>query len=110
MNDAESSKLFLSALARFSTNLAKSDIVIYGIAYDFLHFGSWTIELGNRHSRLLLQWDGKESLMACSESDVADSQAPRDWKQVVDIPVKDATTQSGIFEAAEKIVIEHART
>jgi hypothetical protein len=47
--------------------------------------------------------------MICSESDLADSQAPRDWKHIVDMPVKDTTTQSGIFEAAEKIVIEQAR-
>ncbi len=51
----------------------------------------------------------KISSGSSAKSDVADSQVPRDWKQVVDIPVKDATTQSEIFEAAEKMVIEQAR-
>ena len=50
MNDAESSASFMSALAAFSKSLSESEIAIYGVAYDFLHFGSWTIELGKRHA------------------------------------------------------------
>ncbi len=110
MSDAESSESFVSALATFSKRLATSGVAIYGIAYDFLHFGSWTIELGKRHGRLLLQWDGKESLMTCSEADVADSQNTRDWKPVLEKSIGDASTPSRIFAAAEEIVIEHADT
>ncbi len=110
MNDAKSSATFVSALAAFSKSLATSEIAIYGIAYDFLHFGSWTIELGTRHSRSLMQWDGKESLMSLSESDAADSQAPRNWKLVVEEPVRDRSTPSHVFAAAEKMTTRNTGT
>ena len=110
MNDAKSSASFVSALGAFSQSLASSGIAIYGIEYDFLHFGSWTIELGSRHSRSLLQWDGKESLMSLSESDVADSQAPRNWRLVAEEPVLDRSTPSQVFAAAEKMVTGNVGT
>ena len=110
MNDADSSKNFISALAGFSHRQAEAGIAIYGVAYDFLHFGSWTIELGARHQRSLLQWDGREFLMSLSQCDVADSHAPREWKLVAEEPVADRSTHDQIFSAAEKLVSENAHS
>ena len=75
-----------------------------------MHFGSWTIELGRRHHRSLLQWDGKEFLMSLSQCNVADSQAPRDWKIVVEEPVGDHSTAGEVFGAAENLILENVRT
>ena len=107
MNDAESSASFISALAAFSDSLSESGIAIYGLTYDLLHFGSWTIEVGKRHHRSLLQWDGKEFLMSLSQCDVADSQAPRDWKLVTEEPVADHSTHGELFRFAENLVLEN---
>ncbi len=106
MNDAESSASFMSALATFSTALSKSGIAIYGVAYDLLHFGSWTIEVGVRHRRALLQWDGKEFVISVSQCEVADSQAPRDWQLVAEEPVTDHSTHDELFRAAENLLLE----
>ncbi len=108
MNDAESSASFMSALAAFSKTLSESEIAIYGVAYDLLHFGSWTIELGKRHHRSLLQWDGKELLMSLSNCDVSDSQAPREWKLVTEESVAEHSADDDLFRAAEKLVLANA--
>jgi hypothetical protein len=110
MNDAESSASFMSALAAFSRELSKSGIAIYGVAYDLLHFGSWTIEVGKRKQRSLLQWDGKEFLMSLSKCDVADSQSSRDWKLVAEEPIADHSTREELFRAAKNILLEKTRS
>jgi hypothetical protein len=109
MNDAESSARFIAALARFSQSLAESGTGIYRIAYDFLAFGSWTIELGTRHHRSLLQWDGKESRMSLSQRDVADSRAQQEWKLVAEERIADRSTYDQLFGAAEKFLSANAR-
>ena len=106
MNDAESSASFMSALAIFSTALSKSGIAIYGVAYDLLRFGNWTIEVGVRHRRALLQWDGKEFEISVSQCEVADSQAPRDWQLVAEELVIDHSTHLELFQAAENLLLE----
>lgn len=108
MNDAESSARFMSALAAFSKSLSESDIAIYGIAYDLLHFGSWTIELGKRHQRSLLQWNGREFLMSLSKCDVSDSQAPREWKLVTEESVAEHSADAELFHVAENLVLDNA--
>ena len=109
MNDAESSARFMLALATFSSSLSESGIAIYGVAYDLLHFGSWTIEVGKRHSRFLLQWDGKEAVLSLSQCDVADSQAPRDWSLVAEEPVSDHSSQAELLSVAENLFLEKSR-
>ena len=110
MNDAESSASFLLALAAFSQALSQSGIAIYGVAYDLLHFGSWTIEAGERHDRSLLQWDGKEFLMSLSQCEVADSQAPRDWKLIAEESIAQNSTHDEIFSAAENFLMKKSRS
>jgi hypothetical protein len=106
MNDAKSSASFMSALAAFSNSLSESGIAVYGVAYDLLHFGSWTIEAGKRHHRSLLQWDGKESVLSLSQCEVADSQAPRDWSLIAEEPVSDYSSHEELFDAAENLLVK----
>ena len=110
MNDVESSASFISALAGFSQRLAEAGNAIYSVDYDFLHFGSWTIECGTRHHRSLLQWDGGEFLISLSRCDVADSRAQREWKLVTEGPVADHSTHDQLFGAAAKLMLETARS
>jgi hypothetical protein len=110
MNDAEASARFISALAAIATELSKSGIAIYGVAYDLLHFGSWTLEVGKRKQRWLIQWGGKESLMSVSQCDVADSQSPRTWKLVVEEPITDQSTHEKRFRIAANILMEKTRS
>jgi len=107
MNDADLSASFMSALATFSKALSKSGIAIYGVSYDLMHFGSWTIEVGVRHRRALLQWDGKEFVISVSQCEVADSQAPRDWQLVAEEPVSDHSTHDELFLTAENLLLEN---
>jgi hypothetical protein len=81
MSDVKESQASVAGLAGIAVSLAKVDIAVYGIAYDFLHFGSWTIEAGRRHQRLLLQWDGRERTLTVSTASVSDAQAQKHWKQ-----------------------------
>jgi hypothetical protein len=110
MNDAESSASFIAALARFSQSLAESGTAIYEIAYDLLAFGSWTMELGTRHHRSLLRWDGKESRMSLSQWDVADSRSPQERKLVVEERIAGRSTHEQLFGAAEKFLSANARS
>ena len=110
MNDAESSASFIAALAKFSQSMSESGTAIYRIEYYFLSFGSWTIELGTRHQRSLLQWDGKESRMSLSQWDVADSRAPQDWKLVAEERIADRSTHDQLFGAAEKFLTANPRS
>src|SRR4029450_7188322 len=84
MSDVNESQASVAGLAGVAAAMAKSDIAVYGIAYDFLHFGSWTIEAGRRHQRLLLAWDGRARTLTVSTATVSDAQAQKDWKQVAE--------------------------
>jgi hypothetical protein len=108
MTDAESSVSFMSSLAAFSQSLGESGLAIYGVSYDALHFGSWTIEVGKRHQRFLLQWDGKESQISLSRCDVVDSQAPRDWNLVAEESITDHPTDNELFNTAGNLLLEKA--
>ena len=110
MNDAESSASFMCALAVFSKALSQSGIAIYGVDYDLLHFGSWTIEAGERRHRSLLQWDGKELLMSLFQCEVADSRVSRDWQLVSKESVAQHSTNDEIFSAAEDFLLENFRS
>lgn len=106
MGDPESSAKFMSALASFSNSLSESGIAIYRIAYELLHFGSWTIETGRRHHRTLVQWDGKESVLSISQCDVANSQAPRDWRLIAEKPVSVDSGHEDLFRAVQNLLLE----
>lgn len=110
MSDAAAASAFPVALAAFSSRIGSSGFAIYGIAYDFLHFGSWKIEVGHRHHRLLIQWEGKESLLTLSTSEPADSRSPQDWRTLKELLVSGEITEQRVFDLAADYVFEYAGT
>jgi hypothetical protein len=82
VTDATESAAVLSALHALADRLVAQNLAIYGVAYDFLHFGSWTVEAGRRHKRTLVQWDGKESTLTISTARTPDAQSARNWQEV----------------------------
>lgn len=105
MNDSESSANLLSALAKFAVCLSQSGLAIYSVGYDMEAFGSWTIELGNRHRRSLIHWGGKEFHLSVSQCEVSDSRAAKDWKLVADEQLDSRATDDELFAVVENLVL-----
>jgi hypothetical protein len=111
MSDVPESVVFPAALAHFSARLAAADIAIYGVAYQFLHFGGWVIELGQRHRRFLLSWDGKEHMLKVESSVASDSRSPpKALQQLAELNLPPPLQLDEIFEQAEAVVLSHNRT
>jgi hypothetical protein len=109
MSDVSESKASVAGLARLAADLAASDIAVYGIAYDFMHFGSWTIEAGRRHHRLLLRWDGRERTLSVSTASVPDARAQKHWKQVAERQVESqGVSNEQHFAIASELAVLHA--
>ena len=107
MIDSESSGKFLSALSKFSTSLSHSSLAIYSVGYNMEAFGSWTIELGKRHRRLLVHWDGRDFILSISRCEVADSRATKDWQLSADEQVDERLTNDELFKLAENLILEN---
>jgi len=110
MDDSTESALFTDALAGFAKRLAARHVAIYGVAYDMLHFGSWTLEVGRRHRRILLAWDGKESSLGLSVRNLSDSsRVAADWRSVSEtqIAVQDP---AAVLSVAEELVLGQVNT
>jgi hypothetical protein len=107
MNDSESSANFLSALSKFSASLSHSDLAIYSVGYNMEAFGSWTLELGNRHRRLLVHWDGREFILSVSRCEVADSRATKDWKLSAEEKIDDRLTNGELFKLAGNLILKN---
>jgi hypothetical protein len=112
MSDAAQSLVALAGINRLAEGLAKHNLAIYGLAYDYLHFGSWTIEVGRRHKRILLQWDGKESWLVISVAVVSDAQSAKDWKRVAEqaITLQADADPTVVFESAKHLALKFADT
>ena len=110
MSDSSQSTAFPLAFGAFALRLASVDLATYGIAYDFLHFGSWTLEVGRRHERLLVQWDGKESSLSCSKCSTSDSGTSRKWTLVSEQSLKGSNEPENILDVAFTTVMLHAGT
>ena len=109
MSDVNESQALVAGLVELAAALAASDIAVYGIAYDFLHFGSWTIEVGRRHHRLLLQWDGRETTLTVSKASVSDAHAQKQWKQVAERRVESQSASGHLhFALASELAVLHA--
>ena len=107
MSDSEWSSMFLSALAAFAKSLGQSNLAIYSVDYNLEIFGSWTIELGRRHKRSLLQWDGKEFVLSLSRCNVSNSGAVKPWKHVIDEQLDSGLPKDELFQIAENLVLEN---
>jgi hypothetical protein len=110
MDDSTESAVFADALAGFAKRLAASRVAIYGVAYDMLHFGSWTLEVGRRHRRVLLVWDGRESRLSLSVRGISDSSnVDADWRPVSEIQLA-ARDHAAMLAAAEELVLGQINT
>ena len=112
MSDATDSQSIIASISALAEDLASKDVAVYGVAFDYLHFGSWTIETGHRHKRTLLEWDGKEGLLTASVAAVADAQGRKNWKRVAErrIDMRGGDGMSKVFESAKQFAIEFADT
>lgn len=112
MSDAAESQSIISGINGLVDDLARLDVAVYGIAFDYPHFGSWTIEVGRRHRRVLLQWDGKESLLTASVAAVPNSHGRKDWKCVAEraITTGGGGGKAAVFKSAKQFAIEFADT
>jgi hypothetical protein len=109
MSDVSESQASVAGLNRLVASLASADIAVFGIAYDFLHFGSWTVEAGRRHHRVLLQWDGRESTLSVSTASVSDARAQKQWKQVAERRIEvQAAPNEQHFAIASELAVLHA--
>ena len=110
MDDSIESAVFPEALAAFARRLAGKRVAIYGVAYDMLHFGSWTLEVGRRHRRILLAWDGKESSLGLSVRSVSDSSnVVADWRSVSESQLS-VREPAAVLAVAEELVLGQVNT
>jgi hypothetical protein len=109
MSDVSESQASVACLNRLVATLAKADIAVFSIAYDFLHFGSWTVEAGRRHHRILLQWHGRESTLSVSTTSISDARAQKQWKLVAEQRIEAQPLPSERhFAIASELAVLHA--
>lgn len=82
---AEKSIQHIRNLLNIAEDLKLEGIALYEHAYHPLSFGSFSVEFGKPHDRVLCQWDGKESILSLSFSEITNQTAPREWTHDADI-------------------------
>jgi hypothetical protein len=95
MKLAEESIVHLRGLLRIAEDLRAEGIALYGHEYHPMSFGSFSVEFGRPHYRVLCQWDGKESLLSVSFAEVQNSNAPRKWTHDANISLPGG---EGVYE------------
>ncbi len=66
MNISQQAIEHIKSLLFIAEELRESGIAVYRHSYYPMVFGSFTLELGKPHSRILFVWDGKESNFSIS--------------------------------------------
>lgn len=67
MGDPQVASEHLDRLSRLATALAGRGLAIYEHHYYMLVMGSFRLEVGTRHERWVVSWDGKEGFIDISE-------------------------------------------
>ena len=106
-DDIESSVLQMEVLARIARLLANSGLVLYRCRYDFIAFGSWTIEAGTPHHRLQLARDGKERALRCATARLHNAGAVPEWKELEVVSLDDFTGQADLENRVATIIRKH---
>lgn len=109
MHDSTESVVFPEALADFARRLAENRLAVYSVAYDMLHFGSWTLEVGRRHRRIRLAWDGKESSLDLAVGSSGSSNVAVDWMSVSQSRLS-ARDHASVLAVAEELVLGQLNT
>jgi hypothetical protein len=68
-------------------DLAKDGIALYAHEYQSLSFGSFSLEFGRAHYRVLCQWDGKESILSVSFAEITNQASEGEWVHDANITV-----------------------
>ena len=90
MSDQETGLKHFTRMQSLSAHLASRGIAIYEHEVHLLAFGSFTLQLGNRHKRWQFIWDGKDSTITVSAAVVSDSRNVPEWqKKLAAQPVDD---------------------
>ncbi len=95
MELADHSIQHLERLLRIAEQLRSEGITLYGHEYHPLSFGSFSVEFGKPHYRVLCQWDGKESVLSVSFAEVKNQSAPRQWTHDANISLPGG---EGVYE------------
>ena len=106
LDDTEASKQHLAAILSLAEHLASHSFAVFEHVYHYLQFGSWVLVIGNRHRRVQLVWDGKESLLRCSVSRLSGSSATPDWQSTDCLQISDASDRA-VYAVAEELVLRH---
>ena len=91
MDLAQDSIRHLKMLIDIAQELANEGVALCGHKYHALSFGSFSVEFGRSHYRVLCEWDGKESILSLSYSNVTNKAGPRQWihDANISVPAKD---------------------
>jgi len=78
-DDTVSSIEHFQQICSLARQLSDIGVAIYEHHWDFLAFGSWTIEAGSRHRRFEFSWDGREFSISVSQCEFSDSRSHQRW-------------------------------
>ena len=87
MDTAEASIAHLRALLGLAEELADNAITLYSHEYRPLSFGSFSVEFGRPHFRVLCLWDGKESRLSVCFSELPNQTQSCEWIHDAEISV-----------------------
>jgi hypothetical protein len=79
--DTEPSANALEGVAEVARLITARGLPVYRCEFDFLAFGSWTIETGTRHRRIRIVYDGKEHRLCCSTAALENTSSIPTWQE-----------------------------
>ena len=79
MDGPQASIRHLKMLLWLAEVLAKNGISLYAHEYRPLSFGSFSVEFGRPHYRVLCQWDGRDSNLAVSFAHLTNQSHQSQW-------------------------------
>ena len=102
-NDIESSLGALETIIVLARNLAAVGITVYRCQYDFSAFGSWTLEAGSPHRRILLTRDGKNRKLEMATGRVQNAGATSTWDSEQELPLEALSTPQDLENLAQTL-------
>lgn len=80
--DADTTILHFGLMEWLAEKLAGDHLAIYEHTYKHLAFGSWEIVIGTCHKRRRFTWDGKDSQLSVSASELTNLASTPSWKKI----------------------------
>ena len=95
MNITEQSIEHLKALLFIAEELREAGIAVLQHSYHPMAFGSFILEVGKPHSKVLFEWDGKESILSISFARLTNQNENPEWVHDAKISLPDG---EGIYQ------------